>query len=462
MPGRQGKKKQKKKKPEREYQFGEKLLRLLEKFLGKEFYQNSLPAAQLMSLYPGREGKKQVRLFYRKKAQKIAVSLLGGVLLTGVIFAMGRKNTSLVEIFRNSYGGSEKVIEMHAENGAEESDITVSVSAKEYTKKEAEEFFDQAEEALPKAILGENDSLAKVDHDLHLVTALSENPVTITWTSGDYMLIESDGDVRFDSFEQDGEKVKLCAVLSLGTYMREITYMAVLYQPVLTDEEAFQKEIVKQVQNSESMSRTKDSVKLPTKVNGKNVTYSKKDEHTAIGVLVFSIILAVVLALLENTHLQKRMKERTQQMEIDYTEILGKFVLLLGAGMTMQGAWRRITSEYERTKKARRFAYEEMCITTHELESGTAEAAAYEHFGKRCASPEYIKFSALLSQNLRKGNKDLLTLFRTESKDAFEKRKNRAKARGEEAGTKLLVPMFLMLAAVLIVVIVPAFMSMRL
>ena len=149
-------------------------------------------------------------------------------------------------------------------------------------------------------------------------------------------------------------------------------------------------------------------------------------------------------------------------MEIDYTEILGKFVLILGAGMTMQGAWRRITSEYERTKKARRFAYEEMCITTHELESGTAEAAAYEHFGKRCASPEYIKFSALLSQNLRKGNKDLLTLFRTESKDAFEKRKNRAKARGEEAGTKLLVPMFLMLAAVLIVVIVPAFMSMRL
>ena len=43
----------------------------------------------------------------------------------------------------------------------------------------------------------------------------------------------------------------------------------------------------------------------------------------------------------------------------------------------------------------------------------------------------------------------------------FEERKARAKRLGEEAGTKLLVPMFFMLAVVLVIVIVPAFMSVQ-
>ena len=43
--------------------------------------------------------------------------------------------------------------------------------------------------------------------------------------------------------------------------------------------------------------------------------------------------------------------------------------------------------------------------------------------------------------------------------DAFEERKNLAKKQGEEAGTKLLLPMFMLLAIVMVIVVVPAFMS---
>ncbi len=44
---------------------------------------------------------------------------------------------------------------------------------------------------------------------------------------------------------------------------------------------------------------------------------------------------------------------------------------------------------------------------------------------------------------------------------AFEERKALARRRGEE-GTRLLLPMFLMLAVVLVIVIVPAFLSISL
>jgi hypothetical protein len=48
-----------------------------------------------------------------------------------------------------------------------------------------------------------------------------------------------------------------------------------------------------------------------------------------------------------------------------------------------------------------------------------------------------------------------------EAIQAFESRKNTAKRMGEEAGTKLLMPMFGMLAVVFIMVMVPAFLSMQ-
>ena len=53
-------------------------------------------------------------------------------------------------------------------------------------------------------------------------------------------------------------------------------------------------------------------------------------------------------------------------------------------------------------------------------------------------------------------------LFRSrEAEDAFEQRKNLAKKAGEEAGTKLMIPLFLMLIIVFAIVIVPAFFSIR-
>ena len=85
----------------------------------------------------------------------------------------------------------------------------------------------------------------------------------------------------------------------------------------------------------------------------------------------------------------------------------------------------------------------------------------YEAFGRRCESPVYRKFGMLLSQNLRKGTKGLKNLLQREAQEAFEERKNMAKKLGEEAGTKLMIPLFLMLAVVFVIVTVPAFLTIQ-
>ena len=86
---------------------------------------------------------------------------------------------------------------------------------------------------------------------------------------------------------------------------------------------------------------------------------------------------------------------------------------------------------------------------------------AYEKFGKRCGVAPYMKFGALLAQNTKKGNKGLADILKMEAIQAFENRKSVAKQKGEEASTKLLFPMFGMLAVVMVIVIIPAFLSIQ-
>ena len=97
----------------------------------------------------------------------------------------------------------------------------------------------------------------------------------------------------------------------------------------------------------------------------------------------------------------------------------------------------------------------------YRIRGGMPEGECYEDFGVRCREPSYRRFGMLLSQNLRKGSKGLTDILEREAADAFEDRKKLAKKLGEEAGTKLMIPLFMMLAIVFAIVTVPAFFSIQ-
>ena len=101
-----------------------------------------------------------------------------------------------------------------------------------------------------------------------------------------------------------------------------------------------------------------------------------------------------------------------------------------------------------------------MRYTYYQLKNGVSESRAYQDFGRRCRLQPYLKLSSLLEQNRRTGTKDLRGILQMELADAFELRKNLARRMGEEAGTKLLLPLFLMLGIVMIMIMVPAMMTM--
>lgn len=59
----------------------------------------------------------------------------------------------------------------------------------------------------------------------------------------------------------------------------------------------------------------------------------------------------------------------------------------------------------------------------------------------------------------KNGSKNLRETLRLEMADAFEQRKHQAKRMGEKAGTKLLIPLFLLLAVVMAMITVPAWIA---
>ena len=159
--------------------------------------------------------------------------------------------------------------------------------------------------------------------------------------------------------------------------------------------------------------------------------------------------------------MQEEIKKRQEQLRMDYPEFVEHFVLLIGAGLTVKGTWEHIVRDYQKREKRGKYhyVYEEMAVAVREMENGVSEARAYELFGKRTGLLPYMKFCALLMQNLKKGSSDLIRLLDYEMTDAFRQRKENAREQGEKAGTKLLLPMAVMMGIVFALILYAAFHS---
>lgn len=117
--------------------------------------------------------------------------------------------------------------------------------------------------------------------------------------------------------------------------------------------------------------------------------------------------------------------------------------------------------DYRRTeeKAGKRAAYEEMAAAYYLMQRGVPEIQAYSEFGNRCRVLPYRKLAGILEQNVKNGSKSLTPVLEAEMEAAFEQRKNLARRLGEEASTKLLLPLFMMLLIVMVMITVPAFLA---
>lgn len=391
--------------------------------------------------------------------------------MLGTILLIADYRVSATEIenglVRNSYGEGSRTENLEADvEGQEKAEIQIEVPERIYQAEEVQSLFDRCIRKMDKLILGSNKSPDRIESDMQLVTGISGEPVEISWELSRYDVMNIYGELQEDALVLEGTSVTLQAIL---TYSRDPKKQALYECTVMVYPKKmnkFQKQAEKiqaAIREEDEKTKTEETLPLPEKVGGKSVKYYYPLDKRGAILIIMGILSGSLLYALDKQNKGKEEQKKEQQMLLDYPEVINKLTLFLGAGMTVKKAWKKVVSDYEEQKCiwGERAVYEEMKITCHEMDSGVMESESYERFGRRCGLREYIRLGALLSQNLRKGTKGLSQILKLEAIQAFEERKARAKRLGEEAGTKLLGPMFLMLAVVLFIVIVPAFMSIQ-
>lgn len=399
------------------------------------------------------------------KAAGLIIAL--GILVTGADMACSRTQMT-PSIERNDYGKGKKVEELDVQIGNKKKKVrtSVEVSERQYSAKEVQELFSRIIRKMDRLILAGNETLDRVDEDLDLVTDIPGEPVKVSWELDRYDVMDIQGKLKEQNISEKGVLVKLNAVLTYTANEEEqASYQCVacVYPKKLSGEESTKKDVEEAIKKADTATKEKKKLILPEMLDTNELRYYQPFNERGPVITVMGMMIGILLYALQKQNIRKAEEERKKQMIEDYPEVISKLTLYLGAGMTVKKAWRKITEGYmkEKEDENERYVYEEMRQTCHEMDSGVTEAEGYENFGRRCDLQIYIRLGALLSQNLRKGTKGLSELLKLESIQAFEERKARAKRLGEEAGTKLLLPMFLMLAVVLIIVIVPAFLTMQ-
>lgn len=172
---------------------------------------------------------------------------------------------------------------------------------------------------------------------------------------------------------------------------------------------------------------------------------------------VFAAVVLLLVFYLPDRTLNEKIRKRSFYIQYDFPDFLNKLVLLINAGMTVSRAWEKIVCD----RKTMTPLYEELSATYLEIKNGKPEEAAYEDFARRCRVKEITKFVAAMIQNLKKGNGELVALLKLQSNECWQLRKNMARKLGEEASTKLVLPLMIMFVGILIIVVLPAVMQMK-
>ena len=159
--------------------------------------------------------------------------------------------------------------------------------------------------------------------------------------------------------------------------------------------------------------------------------------------LFLFVILAVASALYLSEQFKNKLTQRRDALVNEFPQVLTKMTLLVNSGMMLRDAWKKICENKEGV------LYDEMRLTTDELNNGVTEINCYFNFAERCGLKQMRKFASLVTQSLAKGGSDLSVFLRDMSDEMWAEKQADVRVRAEKAGARLMIPTVML-------VIVPA------
>ena len=403
----------------------------------------------------------------KRKVSKVILVCIMFIVLAVVMEYTDRELYESNKIKRNDPGDDSKEISLILSgDGVEEQEYDLEIYERRLTEFEAQKYFE-------KAIVEINDSFYLGEENANYVTEkvnpsdkYVEKMVKAEWTFSEN-IISDDGVIDEDRLEkyedyQQGVVVTAQVELQCQDYVEEYDFHFVVFPKKLSEQEQLIKQIGQSIAEQLSIPG-EEIVVLPNENGGKKLTWKETSQHLVAKVIAVELIVIILICIMKQKKKSEELKKRKKDMELEYSEIVSKMAILLGSGMSVKQAWSNISARYLDKRKKNQVSeipiYEEMLITEREINDGKSERIAYQNFCERVNIMCYHRLIRLLISSLDRGSRNICENLEQESEEAFEERKAVARRLGEEASTKMLLPMMIMMSIVIAVIIVPAILS---
>lgn len=382
--------------------------------------------------------------------------LLAGLVL-GVLF-MRTDHQEQVTLIRPDYGEDDAQQSVYYERESGESgEFTVCVPAKTYTQEElsglATETFSQLEKIIP----GQNSDMHAICQDLKLPDQVQAMPFAIDWWSDTPELISDQGEVHNETLTEQTDCV-LHTQIRYADYMQTRQYILTVLPKEYSEKEQF----IQQLQDAlqaylQETTSDEDAVTLPEKVLDAKIYSGQPDNHTWM-FFPLAAICAVIYLRVHVRQTEKDALQAEQQALLEaYPAFVNQLTLYMASGMTIRTAMEQIMKMYRQKTGKEAVLGRRLEHMLLRIQNGVSECRAYQEFGKSCEHQQYQKLMSVLIQTVQMGGKGVINRLTELEEDAFVLRKEQARTKGEAASTKLLFPMVLLLAVVMVLLMVPGF-----
>lgn len=395
-----------------------------------------------------------------KRSLQLMILFIGSFIS---LFLSMYEKTNLEELHflqRNRAGNGGRLEELKYElEDLLQGELQLFLTEEIYTKEEIEGLFQEFLPVLERTMLNENKSRNRVTSDLKFLEKIPNYPFFLEWRSKNYRYIAYDGSLDELDPGVNQQLVTIQCLISYMEYEWIQEYTVQLEKPERSVEEEVQDSILSQLQTTEKETQYENKMELPGTFGKETIHWYRKTSYGSYVGILITVIGIISSGYLKEKERKKYTQKKLEYLKHEYGVFVSKLSLYLTAGLSIRASLLRLCEDYEKKKKSEEFLYEELLLLTRELETGTPLKTALQEFGKRCRDSNYIKLSGLLLQNEKNGNRDILERLYEESFSVFEERIRHAKKLGEEASTKLLFPMMILLVVLMVMIMIPAFMN---
>lgn len=397
-----------------------------------------------------RQVQSRTRTFIVESVAIILVMIVSSGLLAGIINMLNRNDESLI-IKRPSYDSDSKEIAIKLDDADGELEVLLDVAPVEFSKEEFESRADETSLWVEEAVLLDNVGVNSVCSDLYFPES-DQNGFDISWKSDCPEVISSWGKVYTENVGAESRKVKLTYTISYLDY--QVSH-EILVSVLSNDSNIYYRNEFSELKKLESESRNLSEFELPQEINGLKVSIAGIKDNKPLKVLLFGIFVGVIMVTYRCCLLGRAAKDRDDFLVKSFPDFVNKMCLYIESGMTIRGSLKQYTTVCENESILK----QEIEYTINMLETGEEETLCYEQLGFRLGIPCYYRLFGDIAQNIRMGGRDLLKLMRASLITAREVKVEYVRKKGEQASTKLLLPMGLLLLVVMAIVVAPAIMT---